>query len=224
MMVTHSLTYDPVVDAKRLPRSRPLRTPPPGRALVLVPEGGPALTVRPGEPVPDVRGGAYRGMFLVDTAEHRLALGLRLPGRDAPDAFHCHVRLMCQVTDPAAIVARGIRDMSAAWHDPLHVQLRDVSRRYGTEQLREAQGALNAALRHITGAPTVRLYDARAELRSDAPGPSRVRGVRARGSGDAAEPKVPGGPEVLRGEVLARREEPLPPPPPSTPPSPPPSP
>ncbi|MFF7164195.1 hypothetical protein ACFZBP_23035 [Streptomyces sp. NPDC008086] len=193
--MTHSLTYDPVVDAQPLPRVRPPRTPPPGRALVLAPGG----------------------MYLVDTTEHRLALDLRLPGRDAPDAFHCHLRLMCRVTDPAEIVARGIRDMSAAWYDPLHARLRDVSRRYGTEQLREAEEALNTALRRVTGAPAVRLYDARAELRAlpgllEASGPSRVRGVPRVVTGPRP---TPGGAEVLRGEVLARKEEPLPPPSPA---------
>jgi hypothetical protein len=40
-MATDSLTYDPVVDGQPLPRVRllsPLRPPPPGRALVLVPD------------------------------------------------------------------------------------------------------------------------------------------------------------------------------------------
>lgn len=105
-MVTHALTHDPVIEARPLPRVRPPRTPPPGRALVLVP----------------------RGTFLVDTTEHRLALG------------------------------------------------------YGTAQLRAAEDALNAELRRVTGAPSVRLYDARGGLRavrglSDARGRSRVRGV-----------------------------------------------
>lgn len=230
-MTTHSLTYDPVVDGRPLPRVRllsPLRTPPPGRALVLVPDAGPALTVRPGEQVPDARYGVYQGMFLVDITEHRLVLDLRLAGRDASDAFHCRVELMCQVTDPAMVVARGIRDMSAAWYGPVRQHLRNVARGYGAEQLREAEDALNAALRDVTGDPSVRLYGARADLLTgrapfDTSGRSRVRGTTRRDRTE--EPPGPAGPDVLRGEVVARKEEPLPPPPgPRRPPAPPPAP
>ncbi|MET9829664.1 hypothetical protein ABZ078_10170 [Streptomyces sp. NPDC006385] len=229
-MVTHPLTYDPVVDGQPLPRVRllsPLRTPPPGRALVLVPDAGPALTVRPGERVPDARYGVYQGMFLVDTTEHRLLLDLRLAGRDAADSFHCRVELMCQVTDPAVVVARGIRDMSAAWYGPVHEHLRNVSRGYDAGQLREAEAALNAALRDVTGDPAVRLYGARVELLThgapfDAPGRSRVRGTRRGRPGEGTRPMA--APEVLRGEVVARKEEPLPPPTPPRPPTPPPPP
>ncbi|QOV37707.1 hypothetical protein IM697_04590 [Streptomyces ferrugineus] len=215
-MATHSLTYDPVVDGQPLPRVRllsPLRTPPPGRALVLVPDTGPALTIRPGDQVPDARYGVYQGMFMVDTTEHPLVLDLWLAGRETADSFHCRVELMCQVTDPAAVVARGVRDMGAAWHGPAHERLRDVARRYGAEQLRRAEDALNAALRDFTGDAAVRLYGARAELSVqrgplDTTGRSRVRGASRRDR-SAEETTAPGGPEVLRGEVLSRKEEPL---------------
>lgn len=149
-MLTHSRTYDPVVGVRPLPRVRllsPLRTPPPGRALV--PDAGPALTVRPGEQVPDARYGVYQRMYLVDTTEHRLVLDLRLAGREAVGVFHCRVELMCQVVDPAVVVARGIRDMSAAWYGAVHERLRNVSRGFGAGQPRAAQDALSAALRDV---------------------------------------------------------------------------
>ncbi|MGW0459567.1 hypothetical protein [Streptomyces tendae] len=228
-MVTHPLTYDPVVEARTLPRVRPpgpVRTPPPGRALVLVPDAGPMRTVGPGEPVPELRAGVYRRMFLVDTTAHRLVLELRPGGREArgvrgaPAPLHCRVELMCRVADPGGVVARGIRDMSAVWEGPLRERLRDVSRGYGAGPLRAVQDALNAALRDFTGDADVRLYGARAELLprrepSAGPGGSRVRGV-PRGRTAAA----PGadGPRVLPGEVVARKEEPLPPPRPTRPP------
>ncbi|MFB7650557.1 MULTISPECIES: hypothetical protein [unclassified Streptomyces] len=224
-MVTHPLTYDPVVEDRSLPQARPpgrLRTPPPGRALVLVPDAGPMRTVRPGEPVPEFRDGVYQRMFLVDTTEHRLVLDLRLAGRDWSAPFHCRVELMCRVADPGAVVARGIRDMSAAWDGPLRERLRNVSRGYGAGRSRAAvQDALNAALRDFTGDADVRLSGARTELlprREPAAGPggSRVRGVSHRLP--AAAPG-PDGPDVLRGEVVARKEEPLPPPRPRRPPS-----
>ncbi|MET7319644.1 hypothetical protein [Streptomyces sp. NPDC005549] len=228
-MVGHPLTYDPVVEARTLPRVRPpgpLPTPP-GRALVLVPDAGPMRTVRPGEPVPDLRAGRYGRMFLVDTTAHRLVLDLRPTGRAASAPFPCRVELMCRVADPGAVVARGIRDMSAAWSGPLRDRLRNVPRGPGADRSREAvENALNAALRDFTGDADVRLYGARAELLprrepSAGPGGSRVRGVPHRGPATA-----PGydGPGVLPGEVVARKEEPLPPPKPPRPPdAPPPS-
>ncbi|MGV9909176.1 hypothetical protein [Streptomyces tendae] len=228
-MVTHPLTYDPVVEARTLPRARPpgpVRTPPPGRALVLVPDAGPMRTVGPGEPVPELRAGVYRRMFLVDTTEHRLVLELR-PGvrgvrraRGASTPFHCRVELMCRVADPGGVVARGIRDMSAVWEGPLRERLRDVSRGYGAGPPRAVQDALNAALRDFTGDADVRLHGARAELLprrepSAGPGGSRVRGVPR---GRTAAAPGPDGPRVLPGEVVARKEEPLPPPRPTRPP------
>uniref|UniRef100_UPI0012929041 hypothetical protein n=1 Tax=Streptomyces sp. E5N298 TaxID=1851983 RepID=UPI0012929041 len=151
-MVRHPPTYDPVVEGRTLSRARPpgpLPTPPPGRAWVLVPDAGPTRTVRPGEPVPDLRAGGYRRLFLVDTTEHRLVLDLRLSGgRGASAPLHCRVKLMCRVADPGAVVARGIRDMSTAWHGPLRERLRNVPCGPGADRSRAAvQDALNAALR-----------------------------------------------------------------------------
>lgn len=227
-MVTHPLTYDPVVDGRPLPAvppPSPLRSPR-GRALVLVPDAGPMLTVRSGEQVPDSWYGPRRKMFLVDTTEHRLVLDLRPAGRDGSAPFRCRVRLTCRVIDPAAVVARGIRDMSAAWYGPLDERLRNVSGGYGAGRLPDAEHALNAALRDFTGDAAVRLYGARAELlghdgASRAPGRSRVRGTRRGRSGAATGPD---GSEVLLGEVVARKEEPLPPPRPPRPPDVPPAP
>ncbi|MGC0382461.1 hypothetical protein [Streptomyces sp. SAI-129] len=229
-MVRRPLTYDPVVEGRTLPRARPpgpLPTPPPGRAWVLVPDAGPTRTVRPGEPVPDPRAGGYRRLFLVDTTEHRLVLDLRLTGRGASAPLHCRVELMCRVTDPGAVVARGIRDMSAAWHGPLRERLRNVPLGPGADRSRAAvQDALNAALRDFTGDADVRLSGARADLLprrepSAGPGGSRVRGLPHR-----PPTAAPGfdGPDVLTGEVVARKEEPLPPPMPSRPPTVPPPP
>lgn len=222
-MVTHPLTYDPVVEGRVLPRVRPpgsVRTPPPGRALVLAPDAGPMRTVGPGEPVPRLRAGAYRRMFLVDTTEHRLVLELRLAAPGSSALLRCRVELMCRVTDPGAVVARGIRDMSAAWDGPLRERLRSVSRGYGAERPQAVEDALNTALRDFTGDADVRLYGARAALLprrepSAAPGGSRVRGVPHR---RPAAPPPFDGPHVLPGEVVARKEEPLPPPRPTAPP------
>ncbi|MEK8170927.1 hypothetical protein NKH77_19225 [Streptomyces sp. M19] len=99
-MATEHLTYDPVVDSQPLPRVRvlsPLRPPPPGRALVLVPDAGPALTVWPGERVPDAVFGVYQGMFTVDTTEHRLVLPSNSPAA---------TRLLLPLPDHAGLPGR----------------------------------------------------------------------------------------------------------------------
>ncbi|MGP3968068.1 hypothetical protein [Streptomyces sp. 6N223] len=243
-MATDALTYDPVVDGQPLPRVRllsPLRPPPPGRALVLVPDAGPALTIRPGEHVPDARYGVYQGMFMVDTTEHRLVFTLRLASRDPSTSFHCRVELMSQVTDPADVVARGIRDMAAAWYGPVRERLRGVARGYGVARHHEAEEALNAELREVRGDSTVRLRGVQVELLAEggseplrgaaAPRRSRVRGAASKAaaapeptptvppipstpppSPPESPPETPPPPEphVVVGEVVARKEEPLP--------------
>jgi hypothetical protein len=189
--MTEQLTYDPVVGARsRLGAvAAPPRTPPPGRALVLVPDHGPPLTVLPGEPVPDGGPGGFRGVFQVDTTEHRLVLPVQLPGRQADFLFHCGVVLLCRVADPAQVVARGIRDIGSTVYGPVRDLLRPVARDYGAGQFREAEAALNAALRGFTGDGVVVLRDARAEVSAGATPGTRL-------------------PRVLRGEVVGRRTEP----------------
>ncbi|MGX1221731.1 hypothetical protein [Streptomyces ambofaciens] len=191
-MVTHPPTYDPVVEGRTLPRPPgPLPTPPPGRAWVLVPDAGPTRTVRPGEPVPDLRAGGYRRLFLVDTTEHRLVLDLRLTGRGASAPLRCRVELMCRVTDPGAVVARNIRDMSAAWHGPLRERLRNVPLGPGADRSRAAaRDALNAALRDFTGDTDVRLSGARTDRVGERPLPDGDGGGAAGGDRGTARRRL----------------------------------
>ncbi|RII14988.1 hypothetical protein DSC45_19015 [Streptomyces sp. YIM 130001] len=171
--MAHPTTYDPVLDRRFLshgPAHAPanpehlLRSPAPGRALVLVPEEGPPLTVRPGEQVPGARYGSRQEVFTVDTTEHRLQLALLLAGRDTPSAFRCEIGVTCRIVNPAAVVAHGVRDMSEAWAGPVREHLERVSRTYTGSQPREAEQALNAALRDFAGDSAVRLHGARIEL------------------------------------------------------------
>jgi hypothetical protein len=167
----HQTTYDPILETEDLSAFRllsPLRPPAPGRALVLVPHSGPALTVRPGEAIPSSRFGAYQTAYTVDTGDHRLVLALPLLSRDATFAFQSSVALTCRVTDPAAVVARGIRDMSAALVEHMRRILRQVSRHYDIAEFHEAEEALNDAVRDFRGDDAVRLSSLHVELLVDA--------------------------------------------------------
>ncbi|GGN73323.1 hypothetical protein GCM10011579_051370 [Streptomyces albiflavescens] len=164
------LTYDPVLDSQPVPRWRltnPLRPPAPGRALVLVPDSGAALTVRPGEEIPAARFGAYQRVYTVDLTEHRLVLDIALLSSDATFAFRGRVELVCRVADPAEVVARGIRDMSGALYGPIRRMLRQVSRDYDVAEFHEAEEALNAAVRGFAGDSAVRLRGIQIELLVD---------------------------------------------------------
>lgn len=164
------LTYDPVLDSQTVPRWRllnPLRPPAPGRALVLVPDSGVALTVHPGEEIPDARFGTYQSVFTVDLTEHRLVLEIALLSRDATFSFRSRVDVVCRVADPAEVVARGIRDMSGALYGHLRRMLRQVSRDYDIGEFHEAEEALNRAVRDVTGDSAVRLRNIHVELLVD---------------------------------------------------------
>ncbi|MGY5130892.1 hypothetical protein ACWGJW_00430 [Streptomyces nigrescens] len=163
-------TYDPILETADLSAFRllsPLRPPTPGHALVLVPHSGAALTVRPGEAIPSARFGAYQTAYTVDTGDHRLMLALPLLSRDATFAFQSSVALTCQVTDPAAVVARGIRDMSAALVEPMRRMLRQVSRHYDIAEFHEAEESLNEAVRDFRGDDAVQLSSLHVELLVD---------------------------------------------------------
>ncbi|WBP89272.1 hypothetical protein [Kitasatospora cathayae] len=165
-----SSTYDPVLAQERLAWLRllnPLRSPEPGRALVLVPNDGPALTVRPGEEISDAWVGRYQTAYTVDTTEHRLVLEIPLLSRDPTFAFRSEVALVCAVVDPAEVVARGIRDMSDALFDHMRRMLRAVSRDYDIAEFHEAEAALNRRVRDFTGDTAVRLRNIHVELLVD---------------------------------------------------------
>lgn len=164
-------TYDPVLKVEDISPLRvlnPLRPPVPGRALVLVPYEGAAVTLWPGDTVPSPRLGTWQTAFTVDAGDHRLALELPLLSRDATFAFQSSLGLTCRVTDPAAVVGRGIRDMSAALADPLRRMLRQVSRHYDIAEFHEAEEALNDAVRGFVGDDAIQLSNMRVELLVDA--------------------------------------------------------
>ncbi|MGW3100884.1 hypothetical protein [Streptomyces sp. NPDC001100] len=163
-------TYDPVLEVAELPKWRltsPLRPPDPGRALVLVRDSGPSLTIRSGEEIPSARYGSYSSVFTVDLGEHRLVLDIPLLSRDPTFSFRSRVDLVCKVADPAKVVARGIRDMSGALHGYLRRTLREVARDYDIAEFHEAERALNTALASFAGDDAIRLRNIHVELLVD---------------------------------------------------------
>ncbi|MFD5271391.1 hypothetical protein [Streptomyces sp. NPDC058335] len=163
-------TYDPVLGSEDLPKWRltnPLRPPAPGRALVLVRDSGPSLTIRSGEEIPSSRFGTYRSVFTVDMTEHRLILDIPLLSRDPTFSFRSRVDLVCKVADPAEVVGRGIRDMSGALYGHLRRTLRSVARDYDIAEFHEAERALNTALAGFGGDDAVRLRNVQIELLVD---------------------------------------------------------
>ncbi|MFD8567729.1 hypothetical protein [Streptomyces sp. NPDC059639] len=163
-------TYDPVLEVTELPKWRltsPLRPPDPGQALVLVRDSGPSLTIRSGEEIPSARYGTYRSVHTVDLGEHRLVLDMPLLSRDPTFSFRSRVDLICKVTDPAKIVARGIRDMSGALYGFVRKTLREVARDYDIAEFHQAERALNGAVASFAGDDAVRLRGIHVELLVD---------------------------------------------------------
>ncbi len=164
------LTYDPVVDRQPVARWRlmsPLRPPPPGRALVLVPDRGAALMVKAGDEIRAARFGAYQQVYTVDMTEHRVVLDIPLLSRDPTFAFRSRMTLICRVADPVEVVARGIRDVSAAMYGHMRRALRGVSSKFDIAMFHEAEEALNAAVRDFSGDSALRLRNVQVELLVD---------------------------------------------------------
>ncbi|WP_406505863.1 hypothetical protein [Streptomyces sp. NBC_00212] len=106
-------------------------------------------------------------MFIIDMAEHRLLLDIPLLSRDPTFSFRSRVDLVCRVADPAKVVSRGIRDMSAALYGYLRKTLRGVARDYDIAEFHEAEQALNAGLAGFTGDDAIGLRNVQVELLVD---------------------------------------------------------
>jgi len=111
------MTYDPVTIIER-PKTglfKGLPSAGPGTVLVVDREGNP-LRVLAGAgdrlTAGEVRWGQIRTLFEVDVTEHPLQFSEVFPCRDDIGGFRAEVMLDCTVTDPAAVVRRGIRDVA----------------------------------------------------------------------------------------------------------------
>lgn len=175
-----SFTYDPIVEAQNLSRLRvlsPLRSPAVGQALVLYPHRGEPIVVLHGEVVPDARYGTHRYKCMVDIEEHPLTLQMNLPSRHAGFSFQGLIQLACRVGDPVEVVRRGIRNVSAALHEPIKRLLREVARDYEIGEFHEAEKALNRTLGALGGDTALRLRHVFVELQMDEA--EAARGTRA---------------------------------------------
>ncbi|MBW8485937.1 hypothetical protein [Actinomadura parmotrematis] len=163
-------TYDPIIEERDIPRIRvlnPVRAPRAQEAVVLEPGDGPLRTFRHGAPIPGARLSDYRRMYLVDVSEHRLLLDFALLSHDPNYAFMARADLFCQVSDPAKVVQRNIRDVSGALHGPLRRMLQDVSKHYDVSAFHAAQEALNEEMRFFSGDAALELHGISIELLID---------------------------------------------------------
>lgn len=190
-------TYDPMVGSQwRAPGGGPhppLWPPPPGRALVLVPDSGPFVTVWPEQPLPASTLAAYQAAFVLDVTEHVLTLPFHLPCADAGLAFSREVVLLCRVADPALVVANGVRDVGSAVYGPVRDALAAVTCRHRAAAVAAADDAVARALADLTGDAAIRLRDA---------------ALAPESAGRPAQPYTAAAPRVLRGEVTSRTDAP----------------
>jgi hypothetical protein len=148
------MTYDPVTVIER-PKTglfKGLPSAGPGSVLVVDREGsplrvlaGPADRLTAGE----VRWGQIRTLFEVDVTEHPLQFSAVFPCQDDTGGFKAEVALHCTVTDPAAVVRRGIRDVARVLFPPVTETLRRVSGHFPAEDYQQAEAAGLNAIREL---------------------------------------------------------------------------
>ena len=152
------MTYDPVTVIER-PKTglfKGLPSAGPGSVLVVDREGsrlrvldGPGDRLTAGE----VRWGQIRKLFEVDVTEHPLQFTAVFPCRDDTGGFKAEVALHCIVTDPAAVVRRGVRDVARVLFPPVTETLRRVCGRYPAEDYQQAEAAGLNAIRELEHGP-----------------------------------------------------------------------
>ncbi|MGI8335169.1 hypothetical protein ACRYCC_34915 [Actinomadura scrupuli] len=166
-MMRPPTTYDPIIEIKTLTLLRllsPLKAPNAGSALVLLPYEGAPVSFRHGEPIPSSHMGAYQYSYLVNLTEYQLTFDSSLVTNDPSFSFHSRVTLVCRVADPAVVVTRGIRDVTAALSPPIHQWMRKIARTFDISQFHQAEQALNMAFESITGDAAFRLRSVQVEL------------------------------------------------------------
>lgn len=143
-----SAIVDPVVEIQELTRFKPLRATRIDYALVFTTAKGRRDAFmpphRPGRGEPAAR--RWTTMYTVDIGLHETRTVLTLPSRD--DAFLFEVGLRCswQVTDPAAFVGSGERDVPAMVWRIVDDLVRPVLRSYAIESSHAAEKDAQAAL------------------------------------------------------------------------------
>ncbi|MEU5962592.1 CHAT domain-containing protein [Micromonospora parva] len=88
----------------------------------------------------------YATRYEVDTGVHRVVVGLRLPAKGGAEHFEAYSIVHLQVTDPAQVVRRAIRDPAVPVRDFLLDTCRPITSRYALDELFEAETALDRQL------------------------------------------------------------------------------
>ncbi len=145
-------TYDPLSIAER-PRVSifaGLPSAPPGSVLVVDREGQPLVALeRPGDRLTagEARWGQVRTLYTVDVSEHRIDFSGTFPSADDVGGFRAEVVLNVQVTDPVAVVQRGLRDVAGALVPLVTETLRRSCEQFPAEACDQAERAGLVAVR-----------------------------------------------------------------------------
>lgn len=148
------MTYNPlnVIERPKTGMFSGLPSAAPGTVLVVDREGhrlrvlaGPGDRLTAGE----VRWGQIRTLYEVDVAEHPMEFRDAFPCQDDIGGFRAVVKLTCAVSDPVAVVTRGIRDVAAVLIPKVTETLRRVCGDYPAEEFQQAEAAGLAAIRSL---------------------------------------------------------------------------
>jgi hypothetical protein len=152
------MTYDPlkIIERPKAGIFSGLPSSAPGSVLVVDRTGhplqvlaGPSDRLTAGE----VRWGQIRTLFEVDVNEHPLEFEDAFPCNDDIGGFRAVVRLTCSVTDPSAVVTRGIHDVGGVLLPKVTETLRRVCGQYAAEDFQQAEVAGLAAIRSLETGP-----------------------------------------------------------------------
>jgi len=141
-------TYNPILTDRDLSRFRVSALSPPrlGTALVLVPHQGGLVRVDPGGAVPGARLGHYRSAYVIDTAEHDLAIPAQLPSADSAFVFQAVIHCRCRVQSPEQVATRQLRDVGALVKAAAVPRLRPASAEFDIGDSARAEAVLAKAL------------------------------------------------------------------------------
>jgi hypothetical protein len=146
-----SVVNDPIRAVHELQRFEYIRHRPPvtaERALVFMTAGGITQTYLPNRQ--PTRGELvsknFRTLYEVEMGIQHLAFEHRLPSNGDAFFFHAETDLIWRVTDPAVVVAKGIKDVRALVEPKLLARMRRETRRYEIERSADAETAAMDAL------------------------------------------------------------------------------
>jgi hypothetical protein len=152
------MTYDPltVLERPKTGMFSGLPSAAPGTVLVVDREGQPVrVLAEPGDRLTagEVRWGQIRTLYEVDVTEHPMEFQDAFPCKDDIGGFRAIVKLSCAVADPAAVVARSVRDVARVLFPKVTETLRRVCGQYPAEDFQQAEVAGLAGIRELENGP-----------------------------------------------------------------------